>query len=114
MSLEPAQKEVIIIIPAFNEERNIPSLIGNIRSKISEADILIIDDGSADRTARAAEKAGALVASLPFNMGYGAALQTGFKYSLINRYWYVGQIDADGQHDPASIRILLDEVKRED
>ena len=114
MSLQPEDKQVIIIIPAYNEERNIPSLIEKIRCKISEADILIIDDGSADRTARVAEKAGALVASLPFNMGYGAALQTGFKYALKNRYRYVVQMDADGQHDPASIRKLLDEVKRED
>ena len=107
-------KEVIIIIPAYNEEGTLLSLIKNIRSKISGVDILIIDDGSADRTARVAEKAGALVASLPFNMGYGAALQTGFKFALMNRYRYVVQMDADGQHDPDSIRTLLDEVKRED
>src|SRR3990172_8360776 len=114
MSLQPEDKQVIIIIPAFNEEGNIPSLIEVIRSKVSEADVLIIDDGSADRTARVAEKAGALVARLPFNMGYGAALQTGFKYALMNRYRYVIQMDADGQHDPDSIRTLLEELKKED
>ena len=114
MSLAPDPKEVIIIIPAYNEEGNLLSLIKNIRSKISGVDILIIDDGSADRTARVAEKAGALVASLPFNMGYGAALQTGFKYALMNRYRYVIQMDADGQHDPDSIRTLLEELKKED
>lgn len=114
MSSAPDSKGVIIIIPAYNEEGNITSLIKSIRSKISEADILIIDDGSADRTARVAEKAGALVARLPFNMGYGAALQTGFKYALMNRYRYVVQMDADGQHNPMSIKTLLDEVKKED
>ena len=114
MSSATDSKGVIIIIPAYNEEGNIVPLIKNIRSKISDADILIIDDGSTDRTARMAEKAGALVARLPFNMGYGAALQTGFKYALMNRYRYVVQMDADGQHDPDSIRALLDEVKKED
>src|SRR3990172_12406423 len=113
MSLAPDPKEVIIIIPAYNEEGNLLSLIKNIRSKISGVDILIIDDGSADRTARVAEKAGALVASLPFNMGYGAALQTGFKYALRNRYKYVVQMDADGQHDPESVNILLGEIQKE-
>src|SRR3990172_5680637 len=114
MSLQPEDKQVIIIIPAFNEEGNIPSLIEVIRSKVSGVDILIIDDGSADRTARVAEKDGVLVARLPFNMGYGAALQTGFKYALMSRYRYVVQMDADGQHDPGSIKTLLDEVKKED
>jgi glycosyltransferase involved in cell wall biosynthesis len=114
MSLVPDKKEVLIIIPAYNEEGSIPTLIKNIRSKVSYTDILIIDDGSADRTARAAEKAGAIVLRLPFNMGYGAALQTGFKYALMNRYRYVVQMDADGQHDPGSIKSLLDEVKKED
>lgn len=107
-------RNVLIVIPAYNEERNIPSLLGTIRRTISEADILVIDDGSADRTARVAEKAGALVVKLPFNMGYGAAVQTGFKYALMKRYQYVLQMDADGQHDPGSIQALLDEIKKED
>jgi glycosyltransferase involved in cell wall biosynthesis len=107
-------RNVLIVIPAYNEERNISSLLGNIRQTISEADILVIDDGSTDRTARVAEKAGALVVKLPFNMGYGAAVQTGFKYALMKRYQYVVQMDADGQHDPDSIHALLDEIRHED
>ena len=105
---------IIIIIPAYNEEGNIGPLINRIREKLHDVDILVIDDGSADHTSRVAEKAGAIVARLPFNMGYGAALQTGFKYALRNRYQYVVQMDADGQHDPGSIRTLLDEIKKED
>ncbi|MCC7202784.1 MAG: glycosyltransferase family 2 protein [Nitrospirae bacterium] len=108
-----SSKEVIIIIPAYNEENNITPLIKEIQDKVSGAAILVIDDGSRDRTARVAEKAGAMVIRLPFNMGYGAALQTGFKYALLKRYMYVVQMDADGQHDPDSIRDLLDEVKKE-
>ena len=106
-------KEVIIVIPAYNEEKNIEPLIKNIKAKVSDADILVIDDGSADRTARVAEKAGAIALRLPFNMGYGAALQTGFKYALNKRYQYVVQMDADGQHDPDSVKILLNEIRKE-
>src|SRR3972149_8973646 len=109
-----SSQKIIIIIPAYNEESNISPLIKEIQNKVSGADILVIDDGSMDRTARVAEKAGALVIRLPFNMGYGAALQTGFKYALLKRYRYVVQMDADGQHDPDSIKALLDEVKKED
>ncbi len=109
----PGSKEIIIIIPAYNEEGNIAPLIKEIQNRISGAAILVIDDGSRDRTARVAEKAGAIVIRLPFNMGYGAALQTGFKYALMKRYLYVVQMDADGQHDPDSIGDLLEEVKRE-
>lgn len=105
---------VLIVIPAYNEEKNISSLLETIRKKISEIDILVIDDGSTDCTARVAEKAGALVVKLPFNIGYGAALQTGFKYALMKRYQYVVQMDADGQHDPSSIKALLDEIRKED
>lgn len=107
-------KEVLIIIPAYNEENNIASLIENIRNNITCVDILAIDDGSRDRTASVAGKAGAIVLRLPFNMGYGAALQTGIKYALKKRYRYAVQMDADGQHDPGSIRTLLDEIKKED
>ena len=108
-----SSQEIIIIIPAYNEESNISPLIKEIQNKVSGADILVIDDGSMDRTARVAEKAGALVIRLPFNMGYGAALQTGFKYALLKRYRYVVQMDADGQHDPDSIKDLLAEVEKE-
>lgn len=114
MTLPGNQRDVIIIIPAYNEEKGLPSLIRNIRNHVSDVDILVVDDGSRDRTARVAEKAGALAIRLPFNMGYGAALQTGFKYALRKRYRYVIQMDADGQHDPASIKTLLDEVKKEE
>jgi len=107
-------KDTIIIIPAFNEEKNLPPLIDHVRKKAPDTDILVVDDGSIDRTARVAEKAGVLVIRMPFNMGYGAALQSGFKYALMKRYRYVVQMDADGQHDPDSIEDLLTEIKKED
>lgn len=105
---------IIIVIPAYNEEGNIGPLIHRIREKLHDVDILVIDDGSVDHTSRVAGKAGAIVARLPFNMGYGAALQTGFKYALKKRYRYAVQMDADGQHDTGSISSLLDEINKED
>ncbi|HJX32679.1 MAG TPA: glycosyltransferase, partial [Solirubrobacterales bacterium] len=66
----------LVFIPAWNEEASIAGVIGDVREALPGADILVIDDGSADGTAARARKAGALVASLPFNQGLGAALQT--------------------------------------
>ncbi len=106
--------ETIIVIPAFNEEANLASLIGKIRTSVPGIDILVVDDGSGDRTSRVAGMAGAIVVRLPFNLGYGAALQTGFKYALMKRYRYVIQMDADGQHDPGSIGLLLKEIGKGD
>jgi hypothetical protein len=95
-----------IIIPAFNEAKQIASVIGGIR-KFGNADIVVIDDGSGDMTAEIARKAGAYLICHPFNMGYGVALQTGYKYALDNDYEYLLQIDGDGQHDPGYIPALF-------
>jgi glycosyltransferase involved in cell wall biosynthesis len=95
-----------IIIPAFNEEKQIASVIEGVR-KFSDADIVVIDDGSRDRTAEIARKVGACVIRHPFNMGYGVALQTAYKYALKNDYEFLLQIDGDGQHDPGYIPALF-------
>lgn len=95
-----------IIIPAFNEEKQLASVIESVR-KYSDADIVVIDDGSGDMTAEIARKAGAFVIRHPFNMGAGAALQTGYKYASENNYDYLLQIDGDGQHHPRYITDLF-------
>jgi len=95
-----------IIIPAFNEEKQIASVIEGIR-KYSDADIVVIDDGSEDMTAKIARKVGVCVICHPFNMGYGVALQTGYKYAVKNGYEPLLQIDGDGQHDPGYIPALF-------
>ena len=105
-------KKVLIIIPAFNEENIIGKLISNIRNNFPSADILIINDGSSDKTSLAARNAGSLVVNLPFNLGYGNALQTGYKYALMQGYEYLIQMDGDGQHDPKSIKDLYVEIAR--
>ncbi|MBF0117392.1 MAG: glycosyltransferase family 2 protein [Desulfobacterales bacterium] len=99
-----------IIIPAFNEEKNISNVISSIK-KYCEDDIVVIDDGSKDMTKQKAKEADAIVISHPFNMGYGVALQTGYKYAIENQYDFLVQIDGDGQHDPYYIPILFSEVQ---
>ncbi len=102
-----------IIIPAYNEAERIASTIADIR-KFSDADIIVVSDGSTDGTAKEARAAGAKVIELPFNLGYGAALQTGFKYTLKKGYRFAVQIDADGQHDPSEIQKLVGSVFKGD
>ena len=109
---EPRSKNVLIVIPAFNEQDQISGVVKQVREKIPEAEVLVINDGSRDQTARRAREAGAKVLTHPFNMGYGVALQTGYKYALQNSIEYVLQMDGDGQHDPGFLRVLLVEVEK--
>jgi glycosyltransferase involved in cell wall biosynthesis len=99
--------KVLVIIPAFNEEGHIAEVVGRIRDAAPHAAVLVVNDGSSDRTARVAEKAGATVVSHPFNMGYGVTIQTGYKYALAKGYDFLVQIDGDGQHEPEFIPALL-------
>ncbi len=94
-------------MPAYNEEKNIGSVIEAINQLDGSYDLLVIDDGSDDRTACIAQEKGAYVIFLPFNLGYGVACQTGFKYAVENDYNYVLQIDSDGQHRPEDIPNIL-------
>jgi glycosyltransferase involved in cell wall biosynthesis len=96
----------LIIIPAYNEEKQIAFVIEGVR-KYCDVDIVVIDDGSTDRTAERARTAGALVIRHPFNMGYGVAVQTGYKYAYEKDYDYLQQVDGDGQHHPAYIPDLF-------
>jgi glycosyltransferase involved in cell wall biosynthesis len=100
----------LVFIPAWNEEASIAEVIGDVRKAMPEADLLVVDDGSADATAERAREAGALVASLPFNQGLGAALQTGYLFALRNGYDACAHLDADGQHPAEEVARLLAEV----
>lgn len=102
-----ALSQTLIVMPAFNEEDSVAAVIAEVRQKLPGAGCLVVDDGSRDQTARVAQEAGALVASMPFNMGVGGAMRLGFQYALENGYKVVVQIDADGQHDPAKVPDLL-------
>lgn len=107
-------KKILIVIPAFNEERNIVKVLDGIRSEVPLIPILVINDGSSDRTAQLAEAGGAKVISLPYNSGYGVALQTGFIYAMQNDYRIVVHMDGDGQHDPRYIKDLLKEIAKDE
>lgn len=102
-----SDNSVLIITPAFNEAPHLPRVLEQLRKSRPEDRLLVIDDGSTDATAELARLRGAVVIKHPFNLGYGASLQTGVKYALRNRYQFAVFLDADGQHDPVSISTLL-------
>lgn len=106
-------KELLIIVPAYNESGTIEKLIKNLTSEEIKniADYVIINDGSSDDTASKAEELGASVISQLYNMGYGCALWTGYKYAAAAGYKYLIQMDADGQHDISNVVPLYERLK---
>ncbi len=107
MTIAKRAESVLIIIPAYNEQGAIRQVVSGVRQALSEADVLVINDGSTDSTTAEAEAAGAIVVQHPFNLGIGGAVQTGLKFALANGYDYVIRLDGDGQHDAAEIQLLL-------
>ncbi|MBM3290348.1 MAG: glycosyltransferase family 2 protein [Candidatus Hydrogenedentes bacterium] len=103
--------DTLILLPAFNEETNVARVVHQVRDAAPDATVVVVDDGSRDATAARALDAGATVLSLPYNLGYGVALQTGYKYALRTGHAYLVQLDTDGQHDPACIPRLLEYVR---
>jgi glycosyltransferase involved in cell wall biosynthesis len=100
----------LAIIPAYNECERIGKIVSKIRETAEDLDVLVIDDGSLDKTSLCARDAGAKVVRLSSNMGYGVALQTGFKYAYEKDYDFLVQLDGDGQHNPAYIPDMLNVV----
>jgi glycosyltransferase involved in cell wall biosynthesis len=105
--------KTLIIIPAYNEGKNIGAVLGGIQKESPGIPILVIDDGSSDNTAKIVREHNAEVISLPYNSGYGVALQTGFLFAVKNKFSIVIQMDSDGQHDPANIKDLIEEIQKE-
>lgn len=107
--------KTLIIIPAYNEEKSISFVIQEIKNVNPSIDILIVNDGSKDNTSIIAKTFdGTTVIDLPFNLGIGGAMQTGYLYALKNGYEFAVQLDADGQHDPRELdKILLPVQKGE-
>lgn len=99
--------KTLIIVPAFNESGNIVRAIEDIKKQQLPVDIAVIDDGSKDTTAQEARRTGVKVIALPFNLGIGGAVQTGFKYALEQGYDIAVQMDGDGQHDASSLMRIL-------
>lgn len=106
-----SERAGLVIIPAYNEEQNIKDLVARLRADAPAFDVVVVDDGSNDDTAALALAAGATVVPHPFNMGYGVALKTGYKYALRYGYPLVVQIDGDGQHDPGDVARLAEPIR---
>ena len=100
----------IAIVPAYCEEGAIAGVVAEIRAFDPGLDVVVVDDGSRDGTAAAARGAGAAVVRLPFNLGIGGAVQTGFKYALAHGYDLAVRLDGDGQHDPTELPKLIGPV----
>jgi glycosyltransferase involved in cell wall biosynthesis len=103
-------ERVLVIIPAYNEEEVLASTLAELRLAQPHLTQLVVDDGSVDATATVARHSGAEVVILPFNLGIGGALRTGFMYAIRNGYTSAIQFDADGQHDPTEIPVLLQSI----
>lgn len=110
----PQKCDTLVIMPAWNESESIGDTIREIYEFAPSCDVLVVDDGSRDNTVAVARSAGAMVLQLPFNMGVGGAMRTGFKYAKKRGYSQVIQVDADGQHDPRDIAAVLDGLKEAD
>ena len=109
MSVDPRLRELrrVAIVPALNEAENIGRVIDELRAFDPGLDIVVVDDGSLDGTAQAAAAKGVRVLRLPFNLGIGGAVQTGFRFAFENDYDIAVRVDGDGQHDPAQLDRVL-------
>jgi glycosyltransferase involved in cell wall biosynthesis len=97
----------IAVVPAFNEQQNVGRVIEEIRAFDPGLDIVVVDDGSVDATAAVARQHGAIVLRLPFNLGIGGAVQTGFRYAFEHEYDLAVRVDGDGQHDPSHLDRVI-------
>ena len=104
---ELARRRRLAIVPAFNEEGSVGAVIDEIRAFDPGFEIVVVDDGSEDRTSEIALGRGVHVVTLPFNLGIGASVQTGYRFAQRNGFEIAVQIDGDGQHDPAELPAVL-------
>lgn len=104
----------LVIIPAYNEEESLAIVIRSVREFVPFADVVVVNDGSSDATPRIAAEKGAFVLDLPYNLGIGSAMQTGFLFARDNGYEIALQVDGDGQHDPSEIPQLIEELTKGD
>ena len=99
--------DTVVFIPAWNEEANLPAVLDDLRAALPEVDVLVVDDGSTDRTADVARERGAEVLSLGTNRGLPVGIAAGYGWALEHGYAFCGRVDADGQHPPAELARLL-------
>ena len=104
-------RRVVAIVPAWNEAGAIGQVVDEVKSFDAAIDVVVIDDASVDDTAIVAEAHGAIVLRLPFNVGIGGAVQTGYRYALQERYDLAVRLDGDGQHDASEIAKILEPIE---
>ena len=103
--------DTVVFIPAWNEEENLPAVLEALREQLPDVDVLVVDDGSTDRTADVAREHGAEVYSLGSNQGLRIGIAAGYRWALEHGYAFCGRVDADGQHPPAELARLLERVR---
>jgi glycosyltransferase involved in cell wall biosynthesis len=106
--------DTLVFIPAWNEEDNLPGVLDELRHELPDVDVLVVDDGSTDRTAAVAREHGAEVLSFGMNRGLRAGIAAGYTWAHERGYAYCGRVDADGQHPPAELRRLLELVRADE
>lgn len=111
--MPPSTERLLVIVPAWNEQVTLPGVIRELQVTVPDADVLVVSDGSTDRTAPVARACGATVLELPLNLGVGGAMRAGYKYAFRHGYGLTVQIDADGQHDPADVARLAAHLEAE-
>jgi glycosyltransferase involved in cell wall biosynthesis len=104
--------DTVVFIPAWNEEENLPAVLDGLHERLPDADVLVVDDGSTDRTAEVAREHGAEVFSLGTNEGLRIGIASGYRWALEHGYAFCGRVDADGQHPPEELARLLERVRR--
>lgn len=104
-------RRYLAIVPAFNESDSIARVVGELNRHLPHFDVLVIDDGSVDATLWRIPRTARAV-SLPFNLGIGGAMQTGYRYAAMHGYDVAVQVDADGQHPPSQVQLLVDELNK--
>jgi glycosyltransferase involved in cell wall biosynthesis len=104
-------RETLAFVPAWNEEKSLPAVLEELHAELPDADVLVVDDGSSDGTARLAREHGAHVLSFDENRGLRTAIAAGYGYATEHGYAYCGRVDADGQHPAAELRKLLELVR---
>jgi glycosyltransferase involved in cell wall biosynthesis len=105
------QADTLVFVPAWNEADNLPAVLAELTSTLPDVDVLVVDDGSTDRSAEIARAAGAEVLSFPENRGLRAAIAAGYEYAAEHGYRFCGRVDADGQHPVAELQRLLERVR---
>jgi len=105
-----AKLKCLIIVPAFNESKSVGKLVRRLNRLLPDFDVLVIDDGSTDDTVRQVPSSASVV-SLPFNLGIGGAMQTGYRFAALHRYDIAVQVDGDGQHRPGEVRKLVEALQ---